>query len=556
MSKRQHFRARVQHQPQVKSLGHSALQMFEPAEVAGHDGLGGFHFNADNAPIGRFENSVDFNAIARTKVVKRDAFIRPTRLPGELAQDEVFEQRPHRGVVFHQSLGGSALEIGTEPSVDEKELVHFHGAFCRRGAPRGNSLQKKYFFEERDGVGAVDGLSGRPQSALVFKDGIDKAVARVHQSLECRICQASSAGFATRSVTLRREAECGAGAQVTGRGEGLPCTQAGGVPLAQVRLRPGHLLKPPSGSSPTTQPRRSRPENHAPRPSTAFIPPFTTRRAPPSALKTRFDFPTGPLGTMLSFPFRVPGLKQFANAVYDKVAFNRVHVSAWVGLSACGVPTASQGPALPKADTSGPMARGAEKLGYWASTAAVGLLMVTLCGEIVNANFSVPQWLRYRQPEFMQQIVEYPRLLQGWRMFAPVAPVEDFMIQVDAVTVDGRRVAPYNEVASSNLNLKSGEPLGDVIPANMGQGQYFTGYSLSAPNGNYVPYRPPFEEWILATRNARAILGTESPHSKSTSSWIPVLRPGKLSRPMCASDCSCAGPIGFNDCGHTRRGTP
>ena len=76
--------------------------MFEPAEVAGHDSFGGLHFDADNAPICSFEHSVDLDTVSSAKVVKGHPLTRPTRLPREITQDEVLEQRPHRGVVFRQ----------------------------------------------------------------------------------------------------------------------------------------------------------------------------------------------------------------------------------------------------------------------------------------------------------------------------------------------------------------------------------------------------------------------------------------------------------------------
>lgn len=204
-----------------------------------------------------------------------------------------------------------------------------------------------------------------------------------------------------------------------------------------------------------------------------------------------------PLGSLWSVPLRVPGLKQIADLVYDRFAANRLAISVWFGLAACGTPSESIGPAIPR-DTSGSAACNAwSRIGLWTGHAAVLLLMVALCGEIMKANASIPRWMRYRQPEFLQKIVEYPRLMQGWRMFAPDAPFEDFMIQVHAITIDGRKVDPYNEVACTHLTPRPNEWIGDVIPASMGQDQYFTAYSLFSPNGNYVPYHRVFEEWIL-----------------------------------------------------------
>jgi hypothetical protein len=44
----------------------------------------------------------------------------------------------------------------------------------------------------------------------------------------------------------------------------------------------------------------------------------------------------------------------------------------------------------------------------------------------------------------MEAIVVYPRLFQGWSMFAPSPPVDDGRLVVDGITKDGRRWDPLN----------------------------------------------------------------------------------------------------------------
>ena len=45
----------------------------------------------------------------------------------------------------------------------------------------------------------------------------------------------------------------------------------------------------------------------------------------------------------------------------------------------------------------------------------------------------------------MTQVVAYARLFQGWRMFAADVPTGERMLYVDALTVSGRHVDPFNE---------------------------------------------------------------------------------------------------------------
>lgn len=45
-------------------------------------------------------------------------------------------------------------------------------------------------------------------------------------------------------------------------------------------------------------------------------------------------------------------------------------------------------------------------------------------------------------PDFMSATINYPRLFQGWGMFAPNPIVEDGILSVDAYTIDGRNIDP------------------------------------------------------------------------------------------------------------------
>jgi hypothetical protein len=129
----------------------------------------------------------------------------------------------------------------------------------------------------------------------------------------------------------------------------------------------------------------------------------------------------------------------------------------------------------------------------WLSEAFVVVLLLGIGSELLNDNHSVPQALRVPQPAWAKAVIEYPRILQGWRMFAPEPPRGDSMIYVEATTAAGARVDPYNEVASDQPF-----PAGDVVPRHMGQSQFFVMYSERIPDVHYSAYRQAFSEWLLA----------------------------------------------------------
>ena len=196
-----------------------------------------------------------------------------------------------------------------------------------------------------------------------------------------------------------------------------------------------------------------------------------------------------PFGHPPGLMLLIPGIHQVANSAYDSFAKNRAQISTFLGYGVCGVPSQISTAA---AEPPAPWRASCARFGNYVATVCIALIMISAVGEIVNANAAVPRALRYRQPAFFQAIVEYPRLLQGWRMFAPHAPLEDFMIEVDATTVDGRHVDPYNVVAT-----RMPGPGYKEIPPLLGQVQFFTGYSLFIWRPHFRAYLTAFREWIM-----------------------------------------------------------
>jgi hypothetical protein len=129
----------------------------------------------------------------------------------------------------------------------------------------------------------------------------------------------------------------------------------------------------------------------------------------------------------------------------------------------------------------------------WLAEGATLVILLAIASEALNDNAAVPQALRFPQPRWAKAVIEYPRILQGWRMFASEPSRVDSMIYVDAVTAEGKHVDPYNEVASDQP-----APAGLVVPTHMGQSQFFVMYSERIPYDGYAAYRQAFSEWLVA----------------------------------------------------------
>jgi predicted DCC family thiol-disulfide oxidoreductase YuxK len=197
-----------------------------------------------------------------------------------------------------------------------------------------------------------------------------------------------------------------------------------------------------------------------------------------------------PLGFLWSLPLRLPGLRQLANVVYGAFARRRQSVSMGLGLAACGLPgEGAAGAVLPPPEPT-PARQALRRAFAGAREVAVLLLLTTLVSETLFINAAVPKFLKHKQPSWIMQLVAYPRLIQAWSMFAADAPTTDESVVVDAVTVDGRHVDPYSEVASRYRN-----PGHDRIPPRLDNDSFFFNYS------SRIPFKPEYfmalQEWIL-----------------------------------------------------------
>ncbi|MEM6790181.1 MAG: HTTM domain-containing protein [Myxococcota bacterium] len=84
-----------------------------------------------------------------------------------------------------------------------------------------------------------------------------------------------------------------------------------------------------------------------------------------------------------------------------------------------------------------------------ATFAREGLLVVLLLFEtsqLINENKAFPKPMKHTQPKAIRAVIGYPRLFQGWGMFAPNPIRKDGRVGIDAITVDGRHIDPLRVI--------------------------------------------------------------------------------------------------------------
>ena len=151
-----------------------------------------------------------------------------------------------------------------------------------------------------------------------------------------------------------------------------------------------------------------------------------------------------PLGILLVGWLAVPGLSALGRGGYRLVASNRVAISTFLGLGACGLgrPGEAADEALPE-EHAGTWRASKTNLTNLAREAFIAVVLVGAVIQVANDNQFVNRRIRVHRPDWVVAPVNTFRLLEGWGMFAPEPPYDDGHVVVDARTKDGRKLDPF-----------------------------------------------------------------------------------------------------------------
>jgi hypothetical protein len=79
--------------------------------------------------------------------------------------------------------------------------------------------------------------------------------------------------------------------------------------------------------------------------------------------------------------------------------------------------------------------------------------------QAIAENKAVPSWAKPKMPSVMSATLVYPRMFQGWGMFAPNPITDDGSVSIDAITLDGRHVDPFTG-QTPDLDISDSRGLG------------------------------------------------------------------------------------------------
>jgi hypothetical protein len=95
---------------------------------------------------------------------------------------------------------------------------------------------------------------------------------------------------------------------------------------------------------------------------------------------------------------------------------------------------------------------------------AIALLLVVCATQVLIENQAVPLALKpHGRPASFQAVIAYPRIFQGWSMFAPAPPQSDGRLVIDGRTKDGRHFDPLTGSAPAFEVHPAGTPRSNLI---------------------------------------------------------------------------------------------
>jgi hypothetical protein len=147
-----------------------------------------------------------------------------------------------------------------------------------------------------------------------------------------------------------------------------------------------------------------------------------------------------PFGRVLTLPARLPGLDMAIERRLEHAARRSADADAYFELEKL------PGRAEPAPAQPSPARLFAVRALGSLREFAVFVLVLSCGSQVLIENRAVPKWLKPEsRPEWMTSIVVYPRLFQGWSMFAPSPPSDDGRVVVDGITKDGRHFDPLTQ---------------------------------------------------------------------------------------------------------------
>ncbi len=195
-----------------------------------------------------------------------------------------------------------------------------------------------------------------------------------------------------------------------------------------------------------------------------------------------------PAGLQAFWALRI-GTLGLLGPLLDAVSARREGIARFFGLGA-------QAEGEEEIDAPSPLRQKGRRFLHGTHELLVVYLAVCAIFQAIAENKAIPEKFRPSLPKVMLATLIYPRMFQGWGMFAPNPITDDGVLTIDAITLDGRHIDP----------LTGNAPVLDLtVVRGMGLGQIPQDYANRIRLDRNKVYRQGLKEylqrWHLETGN-------------------------------------------------------
>ena len=194
-----------------------------------------------------------------------------------------------------------------------------------------------------------------------------------------------------------------------------------------------------------------------------------------------------PFGVVLLGWLGVPGLSLLGRFAYRALAKNRMAVSSFFGLGACGIAPLAGAEDHPRPSERDTFRSWRSSIGTFTREAVSAVMVIMLGVQVANDNAYITKRFRVQRPEWSTDFVNTFRLLEGWGMFAPEPPYDDGRVVIDARTKSGKKIDPFT----------GKEPDFDPYTSvGWGHEQFMCDYSNRIRFDGHVPNRQHLKDYL------------------------------------------------------------
>jgi predicted DCC family thiol-disulfide oxidoreductase YuxK len=196
-----------------------------------------------------------------------------------------------------------------------------------------------------------------------------------------------------------------------------------------------------------------------------------------------------PLGWLVAWLLRLPGVVQLVGLKYDFIATRRQRISVAMGLAACGITPPAEESAVAaeparQALRAAPTTRIARGVTGLVREGSAFVVLAAALSQTTQVN-DLP-WNKLPQPKWLASVAAWPRMLARWDVLA-APPTDDEVFVVDAQTKGGKSVDPFT----------GKEPV--LVPGHMrgtGLGQLWDDYLWRVHQREWIEYQRSFRDYL------------------------------------------------------------